>query len=144
MPSHRCPECMRLLGCRLHRVTALSVVRSFRSMRSRLAYYPAAYVTCFLAFSRSQPVGTLLRCSAALAPALLLSAWVEQQEAVVVPHNHPANPHARPAPPIAIPRLRGPDIKEIIPDPARETPSSPQSSSPSPRGEGAPIQHQHH
>lgn len=144
MPSHRCPERMRLLGCRLARVTALSVVRSFLSMRSRLAHHPATYVRRFLAFSRSQPVSILLRGSAALAPALLLSAWVEQQDAVVVPRNHPANPHARSAPPIAIPRLRGPDIKEIIPDPALEPPSSPQLSSPSPTGGGAPMQHQHH
>lgn len=84
-----------------------------------------------------------MRRSAALGSALLLSAWVEQQDSVTVPRNHPANPYARSAPPIAIPRLRGPDIKEIIPDPAREQPSSPRSSSPSPMGGGAPMQHHH-
>ncbi|MBI5128892.1 MAG: hypothetical protein HZA66_05580 [Rhodopseudomonas palustris] len=93
--------------------------------------------------SRSLPLNRLFRRSIALAHVLLLGAWVEQRDAVVVPYNHPANPHAPAAPPIAIPGMRGPELKEIIPDPAKETPSSPRSSGSSSSGDGARTQHQH-
>lgn len=65
-------------------------------------------------------------------------AWVEQQDQVLIPYDHPANPEARAAPPIRVPRIQGPNIQEVIPDPAR------QEAKPSTSRPGAPMhQHQH-
>lgn len=80
----------------------------------------------------------MIRRTAALMCLIVLTGWVEHQDDVLIPYNHPANPAARAAPPISVPRIQGPNVQEVIPDPAREEakPSAPRP--------GAPMhQHQH-
>lgn len=80
----------------------------------------------------------MIRRTAALMCLTVLTGWVERQDYVLIPCDHPANPAARAAPPISVPRIQGPNLQEVIPDPARE---EPRPSAPRP---GAPMhQHQH-
>jgi hypothetical protein len=39
-----------------------------------------------------------------------------QGEGIVVPYDHPANPYARPAPPIAVAPIESPDIESVAPE----------------------------
>lgn len=80
--------------------------------------------------------------SVALLYVVLLTAWLNGPDAVVVPYNHPASPDARPAPPITVPRIQAPNL-EVTPEPAREPAGARQQPQPSPTS-GAPThQHQH-
>lgn len=72
----------------------------------------------------------------------LMTAWLAGRDGVMVPYNHPANPNARSAPPIVVPRIQAPNIEDVTPAPAGEEPRSPQGQQPS--SAGAPMhQHQH-
>jgi hypothetical protein len=86
----------------------------------------------------------MIRPAAALSCLFVLTAWVERQDQVVVPYNHPANPAARSAPPIRVPRIQAPNVEDVTPDPAREQPRSPRESQPSAPRSGAPMQHHQH
>ncbi len=73
-----------------------------------------------------------------------MTAWIDRRDGVVVPYNHPANPSARPAPPIPVPRIQAPNIEDVTPDVAREEAGSPRQQQPSTPAAGAPArQHQH-
>lgn len=72
----------------------------------------------------------------------LLIAWADGSDRVVLPYNHPANPQARSAPPIPVPRIEAPDIKDTTPDPAGK-PLSPREQSSSPEA-GTPMHHHQH
>ena len=86
----------------------------------------------------------MIRRAAALSCLIVLTAWVERQDQVVVPYNHPANPAARSAPPIQVPRIQAPNVEDVTPDPAREETRSPRQSQPSAPRTGAPTHHHQH
>lgn len=69
----------------------------------------------------------------------LAIAWVDRPDGVAIPNNHPANPSAQPAPPIAVPGIQAPNLKDVTAEPTRDESRSPRTSSPN---TGAPM-HQH-
>jgi hypothetical protein len=74
----------------------------------------------------------------------LLIVWVDGLDGVVIPYSHPANPYARSAPPIVVPRIQAPNVKDVTPEPAREDTRPPRQQQPSHPGPAAPAhQHQH-
>ena len=74
----------------------------------------------------------------------LLTAWADRPDGVVVPYNHPANPYARSAPPLVVPRILAPNVEDVTPEPAREESRPPREQQRSSPGAGAPAhQHQH-
>ncbi len=66
-----------------------------------------------------------------------------EEDAVVVPAEHPANPYAQPASAIRVPAITT-KIAPVTPDPAKEAPQSPSSpdKQQAPRHDGA-HQHEH-
>jgi len=94
--------------------------------------------------SFQQMGGEMTRHTVALLCLGLLTAWIDRQDEIVAPYNHPANPHARSAPPIPVPRIQAPNVEDVTPDPAREENSSPREQQRSSPGADAPThQHQH-
>jgi hypothetical protein len=81
----------------------------------------------------------MIRHAFALLSLIVLTAWTERHE---VPYHHPANPSARSASPIAVPRIQAPNVEDVTPDPAKEETRSPRERPRSPPGAGAPA-HQH-
>jgi len=71
-----------------------------------------------------------------------LAGCYRQGEGVVVPYDHPANPYAQPAPPIAVPPIETPDIESVAPavGEAGARPA-PKTELPSPGSSAAPQQH---
>ena len=85
----------------------------------------------------------MIRSAFALLLFSLLVGCYRQGEAIVVPYDHPADPYARPAPPIAVAPIEAPDIESVAPQiDETGTKSAPKMETPSPDESAAP--HQHH
>ncbi len=68
--------------------------------------------------------GDALRWATALLIPILLGGCLREDDAVVVPVEHPANPYAESAPAIRVPAIRA-QLTSVTPDLAREAPQSP-------------------
>jgi hypothetical protein len=82
----------------------------------------------------------MIRSAFALLLFSLLVGCYRQGEGIVVPYDHPADPYARPAPPIAVAPIEAPDIESVAPE-VGEMGAKPAPKKDSPGG-AAP--HQHH
>lgn len=60
--------------------------------------------------------GEMIRSAFALLFLSFLVGCYRQGDGLVVPYDHPANPHARPAPPIAVAPIEAPDIESVVPE----------------------------
>jgi hypothetical protein len=73
-----------------------------------------------------------------------LVAWHDvQEDTTVVPSDHPTNPYARPAPPIVVPPVQGPDLKGAYPDLSKQQDTLGRERQPASTGGGAIHQHHH-
>ena len=84
----------------------------------------------------------MIRSAFALLLFSFLVGCYRQGDGIVVPYDHPANPYARPAPPIAVAPIEAPDIESVTPE-VGETGAKPAPTmeSPSPDGSAAPQHH---
>ncbi len=86
----------------------------------------------------------MIRSTIALLFLSFLVGCYRQGPGVVLPYDHPANPYAQAAPPIAVQPIEGPDIEPVVPDVGEEgTRSAPAMQAPSPDRSPAPHQHHH-
>jgi hypothetical protein len=86
----------------------------------------------------------MIRNAVALLLFIFLFGWHRQTPGVVLPYDHPANPHAQAAPPIVVPPIEGPDIEPVPPDVGMEgAKPAPAMQPPTPNDAAAPHQHHH-
>lgn len=58
----------------------------------------------------------MIRSAIALLLFSFLVGCYRQGDGIVVPYDHPADPYARPAPPIAVAPIEAPDIESVAPE----------------------------
>lgn len=84
----------------------------------------------------------MIRSAFALLLFSFLVGCYRQGGGIVVPHDHPADPYARPAPPIAVAPIEVPDIESVAPEVGKGAKPAPKMESPSSEDSAAPH-HQH-
>jgi hypothetical protein len=85
----------------------------------------------------------MIRSAIALLLFSFLVGCYRQGAGVVLPYDHPANPNAQAAPPIAVPPIEGPDTEPVAPDVGGEG-IKPTPAMPPPSAEGSGAPHKHH